>query len=76
MIEKRRQHRSKHLEDSNDENAHEDPLADVLGQGGLYDLAEAESEGGDDKGDDNRRPNHITFAELTFAYHIIYSIIS
>ena len=69
MIEKRRQHRGKHLEDPDDENAHEDPFADFLGQGGLYDLAEAEAQGCNDKGDDNRRPNHETFAELPFIYH-------
>ena len=69
MIEERRQHRSKHLEDPDDENAHNDPFADFLGQGGLHDLAEAKTEGCNDKGDDNRRPNHEAFAELPFIRH-------
>ena len=71
MIEERRQHIRKHLEDADDENAHDNPFSDFLGQGGLYDLAEAKAQGCNDKGDDYRRPNHEAFAELPFIHHII-----
>ena len=75
MIEKRRQHRGKHLEDSDDENAYDDPFADFLDEGDLYDLAEAEAEGGDDKSDDNRRSNQESFAEFPFIailFHYVF----
>ena len=71
MIKKRRQHIRKHLEDPDDENAHDDPFADFLGQGGFDDFAKAKAQGCNDKCDDDGRPNHEAFAELPFIRHII-----
>ena len=69
MIEERRQHRGKQLEDPDDEKAHDDPLPYLLGQSGLYDLAEAKTEGCNDKGDDDCRPNHEALAKGSFVSH-------
>ena len=69
MIKERRQHIRKHLENADDENAHDDPLADLLGQGGFDDLAETEAEDCNDKGDDDCRPDYEAFTEGAFVNH-------
>ena len=75
MIKERRQHIRKHLEDPDDEKAHDDPLADFLGQGGFYDLAEAKAQDSDDQGDHDRRPDHEALAECAFFNHVLDPIV-
>lgn len=68
MIEERRQDIGEHLEDSDDEDAHDHPLRDLLCQRRLHDLPEEKTERGDDGGDDDRRPDGEAFAEYPFIH--------
>ena len=70
MIEERRQDIREHLEDPDDEHAHEHPFANLLRQRRLHDLPKEETERGDDDGDDDRRPNGEALAENSFIHTI------
>ena len=70
MIEERRQDVREHLEDSDDENAHEHPFADLLRQRRFHDLTEEKTERGYDGGDDDGRPDCETFSEYPFIHTI------
>ena len=66
MIAERRQQIHKHLEDPDDENAHDDPLTYLLGQRRFYDLAEAKTQHSNDRSHHDCCPNRKAFAEYPF----------
>jgi hypothetical protein len=74
MIEERRQDICKHLENPDDENAHEHPFANLLRQRRFHDLTEEETERGYDGGDDDRRPDCEALAEYPFI-HVLEPLI-
>ena len=69
MITKRRQNTCKHLENPDDENAHDNPLAYLLRQGVFHDPPEAKTQHGDDRRHHDGRPNREAFAEGSFVNH-------
>ena len=69
MPAKRRQDIGEDLEDADDEKAHDNPLADLLGQGGLDEAAEAKAQDGDDQRHHDGRPDGKAFAEGAFVDH-------
>ena len=68
MIEERRQNIREHLEDADDENAHDHPLPYLFRQCRFHDLPEENSKRGDDGGDDDGRPDREAFAEYPFIH--------
>lgn len=69
MPAKRRQDIGEDLEDADDEKAHDNPLADLLGLGGLDEAAEAKTQDGDGQRHHDGCPNGKAFAEGAFVDH-------
>ena len=63
MIEERRQDVREHLKDSDDEDAHNNPLPYLLRQGRFHDLPEEKANRSNDGHHDNGRPDCETFAK-------------
>ncbi len=68
MIEERRQDIRKHLEYPDDENPHDDPFPDFLGQRVFHYPPEQQAENGNNDRHDDGGPEHEAFAEGSF-YH-------
>ena len=69
MVDQRGEDVGEDLEDADEEDAHEHPFADLLGQRRFHDPAETEVDDGDGDRDYDRRPEHETFAEGAFVCH-------
>ena len=69
MINQWREDVGEDLEDADEEEAHEDPLADLLCQGRLHHPAETEADDGNDDRDHDGRAEHEAFAEGAFVCH-------
>ena len=63
MIEERRQDIRKHLEDPDDEDSHDNPFPDFLGQRVFHNPPEQQAENGNDDRHDDGGPEHEAFAE-------------
>ncbi len=63
MIEERRQDVCEYLKDSDDEDAHDHPLPDLLCKRRLNYFTEEQAKRNNDGGNNNSRPYHETFAE-------------
>ena len=68
MIEERRQDVCEHLEDPDDEDAHNHPLPYLLRQGRFHDLPEEEAERRNDGHHDDGRPDYEAFAKHAFVH--------
>ncbi len=69
MVDQRGEDVGEDLEDADEEDAHEHPFADLLGQRRLHHPAETEADDGYDDCDHDGRPDHEAFAEGAFVYH-------
>ena len=63
MIEERRQDICEHLENTDNENAHDNPLPYLLRKGRFHNLPEQQTERSNDDGHENGRPEHEAFGE-------------
>ena len=70
MIEELTKRVTKGFNTNNDDESHDDPLADFLPYVGLDDLTEAKAADEHDGGDGDCRPNHETFAK-SFDVHVL-----
>ena len=68
MIEERRQDIGEHLEDSDDEDAHNHPLPYLLRQRRFHDLPEEQAERSNDDHHNDGRPDCKAFAECPFVH--------
>ena len=62
-------HQDKTFKDSDDDDAHHNPFRDLGKQVAFDDSTEAESDDGDDNGDNYRRPNRKSFDKFSL-FHI------
>ena len=69
MVDQRGEDVGEDLEDADEEEAHEDPLADFLSQRRFHHSAETEADHGDGDRDHDGRPDHEAFAEGAFVSH-------
>ena len=69
MVDQRGEDVGEDLEDADEEEAHEHPLADLLRQRRLHHPAETEADDGDGDRDHDGRPDHEASAEGAFVYH-------